>query len=282
MKKLFVLFVFVLFAISVVSAQDLKQLPNIDAIRVFAGMNVPTQNVDKDQFKFDYMRLHIDLSNDVIKMQFRHDFSSGKIQLASISKSFGALTITAGRFLDPIWYLFSAPHMMSQTAYASSVNSFTVLDDGLSAQYEDVFNDKKITVRASIFDCDGNRNVSGSVDVALSSDAHIGYFVQTRGTKTGFGLMARNAFHPLLNVEGGIVSRPTSSSASVEFYGQNQARITNEFSIWLQGDFQMNSSTTSTVRTMVGAAYQYSTNSHLKLFYNFTEKIAVAKITFFL
>ncbi|MFA7201580.1 MAG: hypothetical protein WC099_01100 [Candidatus Paceibacterota bacterium] len=282
MKKLVLVALFVILSTSFISAQTFN-LNGINAeAHVFAGMNIPTQDVSKDQFKFDYMRLHVDLSNDQIKVQFRHDFSSGKIQLANVSKTFGNFTVTAGRFLDPIWYLFPAPHMMSQTAYASSVNSFTVLDDGISMQYDDVFNDKKVTARISVFDCDGNRNVSASVDVTLSEGTHIGYFLQTRGNKKGFGLMAKSAFHSLLNVEGGIVSRPTSSSAPVEFYAQNQAKLTDKISVWLQGDFEANSSTTNTVRTMVGAAYQYSTNSHLKLFYNFTEKLVVAKVTFFL
>ncbi len=279
MKKL-ALVLFVLFTIGI-SAQDVK-LPNINAIHAFAGLNIPTQEAGKDQFKFDYMRLHMDLSSDNIKVQFRHDFASNKIQLANVSKSFGNFTITAGRFLDPIWWLFPAPHTMSQTAYASSINSFTVLNDGVSVQYDDVFNDKRVTGRISIFDCDGNRNISGSVDVTLSESTHLGYFFQTRGNKTGFGLMARSSFHLLLNLEGGMVSRPTTSSAPVEFYAQNQAKITDKLSIWLQGDFQADSETISTIRTMIGTAYQYSANSHLKLFYNFTDKLAVAKITFYL
>ncbi len=283
MKKL-ALAVLILVSSVTMFAQGFKQLPNVEAIHAFAGMKVPTQSVENNQFGFDYMRFEVIFSDDSSKMRvhFRHDFASSKIQLANVSKKFGNITITAGRFLDPIWYLFPAPHAMAQTAYAASVNSFTVLNDGISLQYDDVLNDKKITVRASIFDCDGNRNVSASVDVALSADTHMGYFVQTRGNKTGFGLMARSALHPLLNVEGGMVSRPTTSAAPVEFYAQNQAKLTDKLSIWLQGDFQAHCDIMSVVRTMVGAAYQYSNNSHLKLFYNFTDKVVIAKVTFFL
>lgn len=284
MKKLVALFVFIsiLFTVSAVFAQDSK-IPNIDAIHVFAGMNVPTQDVDKNQFRFDYMRLHVDLSNSEIKMQFRHDFASNKLQLANVSKSFGDFMVTVGRFLDPVWQLYPAPHKMEQTNYPLSICSFGVLDDGVSLSFVDSLQSGNIlTAYASIYDSEGSRNISASVDVALGK-THLGYFFQTKNGFTGFGLILRNSFHRLLNLEGGMITRPVvSSAASVEFYVQSQAQIFDNTSVWLQSDYQANSDAFWSSRLMAGVTYKYSTNSHLKLFWNFTDKVAVAKITFFM
>lgn len=287
MKKLLVV-LFVMLS-GILFAQT--QLPNIDGIHVFAGLNIPAKDVNKDQFKFDYMRLHVDLSNAETKIQFRHDFSSGKLQLANVSRSFGDFTITAGRFLDPVWQLYPAPHTMSQVSYPVSVNMFTVLDDGVGITYvaRDFTGKQSTTLYASIFDCNGERNISASINTNVG-----GIFLQTRGTETGFGLMARGSFNPLINLEGGMIKRPERIKNTIaDFYIQNQSIISNNTSIWLQADFQWQISYVSdddsiipakfnTSRIMMGAAYQYSKNSHLKVFYSFTDKIAITKITFFL
>ena len=289
MRKV-LLVLFAIFVSGSLSAQN--QLPNIDGIHVFAGLNVPTRNVDREQFKFDYMRLHVDLSNSEIKVQFRHDFSSGKLQLANVSKTFGDLTITAGRFLDPVWWLYPAPHTMSQTSYPVSVNTFTVLNDGIGATYvtRDFRGKQTMTFYVSVFDCNGTRNISASID-ALGI---FGAFIQTRGTETGFGLIARGKIHPLVNLEGGVVRRPEKMENMIaEFYIQNQAIIMSNFSVWLQANFLWQASYMTndesivpakfeSSRVMAGATYQYSKNSHVKLFYNLIDKVAVAKITFFL
>jgi len=253
-------------------AQDIK-FPNVDAIHVFAGLNVPTQNVGADQFRFDYMRFHIDLSNDVIKLQFRHDFSSGNLQLANVSQTFGNFTITAGRFLDPTWQLQPAPHTMSQGAHAISISTFTVLDNGIGITYTG----NSISMYASVFDCNGNRNFSASL-----VHKNGGVFIQKNGSEYGFGWILRESYGKLVNVEGGIVKRANGSNPPpVEFYLQNRAQVFDNLNVWLQGDFQAKSDD-EVSRVLVGVAYQYSKNSHLKLFYNFTDKVAVAKVTFFL
>ncbi len=271
MKKL--LAVFVLFFSSFIFAQTFNFNGVSAEAHVFAGMNIPTQSVEKDQFRLDYVRLHVDLSNDEMKIQFRHDFASNKLQLANVSKTFGYFTFTAGRFLDPVWYLYPEPHIMSQTAYPVSVNTFTVLDNGIGA----VYTGGSVSIYASVFDCDGNRNFSASI-----VHKNGGGFIQKNGSRYGFGWILRESyFGDLITIEGGVVRSPLQNAPDFEEYLQGSVKINNKLSLWLQGDFQAVPDN-EVSRTLIGAAYQYSKNSHCKFFYNFTEKIAVAKITFFL
>lgn len=258
-NNVIIIFLLLALAVAVFGQEKSSNFANIDAINFFGGIDIAKSD-------FDYVRLHMDFSShNFITAQFRYDFMLEQLQLANITRTFGKIRVTVGRFLDPVWYLYPAPHLMPQVFYPLTTLSLLVFENGVGIKYQD----KDLSLRVSGYDFGGRASISFSAEMN-----QICLFLQKRN-KNIIGFVLRKKFNSILNLEGGgVVS--SSDSELFGFYLQNQLTI-NNLIIMFQADLMHDKR-----RMLAGLSYKYSEGSHLKFVYNFTQKTLVAKISFFM
>jgi hypothetical protein len=222
-------------------------------------MNVPTQA--KKEYALKRARVGLKMSKSWFSVKFEYDFIQPdlKYSYVKVNKrlSKGNISFLAGKFLNPLAYLWPGPKTLPLTRYTVALNDFSIYSTGIALWYRQ----GKFMFRTAHY---GQGEMSG----ALTYD-WISIFWE-KGV--GYGLVIKNPFtawffHPFIGAT-------RHKDGSQVYFLQNYIQLPYKLRFYFLYDIGDDES------LLIGFNEEFFKNSFIKFFYETKDKEFILRITF--
>lgn len=254
MKEIIFCVVAFIIALGVVVAQDQQE----QTVYGFGFLNVPVEK--GDTYNLGWIRLGVKTKVDDQKtMTLEYDVNASALKYANLAwrdSLFGGVgTVVAGKFLNPVAYLYDAPKWLHATRWPLTINNYGIYSTGLSVWYQY----QKILFRIAHYNSNSVSLTVGFPELNFFWEKDIGYgfIAQTTGQNKWLNLRVCCTSYQLNGIKNA-------------YFVSNEVKLLDNLYLFTQLDYQ------DGYETLTGLTWEYAKYCYVKAYYDsITDKASV-------